>query len=106
MALSTDSLLAHIVTLRDGLFPNGRRKPPTPPRTVLERAATRDAAQRKLAQLIPTVGANVIGRSNAKRAARTLFAILQHRRLTASLLYTVIDDVLAVLFPELLVSRS
>ena len=35
----------------------------------------------------------MIGRSNARRGARRLFAVLQNRRLNQHLLYTIIDEV-------------
>jgi sorting nexin-25 len=39
------------------------------------------------------LGANMIGRSNARRGARRLFAVLQNRRLNQHLLYTIVDEV-------------
>ena len=35
----------------------------------------------------------MIGRSNARRGARRLFAVLQNRRLNQHLLYTIVDEV-------------
>ena len=39
--------------------------------------------------------ANMIGRSNARRGARRIFAVLQNRRLNQHLLYTIVDEVRA-----------
>ena len=35
----------------------------------------------------------MIGRSNARRGARRLFAVLQNRRLNQHLIYTIVDEV-------------
>ena len=39
------------------------------------------------------LAANMIGRSNARRGARRIFAVLQNRRLNQHLVYTVVDEV-------------
>ena len=39
------------------------------------------------------VTANMIGRSNARRGARRMFAVLQNRRLNQHIVYTVLDEV-------------
>lgn len=39
------------------------------------------------------VAANMIGRSNARRGARRIFAVLQNRRLNQHIVYTVLDEV-------------
>ena len=39
------------------------------------------------------LAANMIGRSNARRGARRIFAVLQNRRLNQHIAYTIIDEV-------------
>jgi hypothetical protein len=39
------------------------------------------------------LAANMIGRSNARRGARRIFAVLQNRRLNQHIVYTVMDEV-------------
>lgn len=39
------------------------------------------------------LAANMIGRSNARRGARRMFAVLQNRRLNQHIAYTVADEV-------------
>lgn len=39
------------------------------------------------------IAANMIGRSNARRGARRMFAVLQNRRLNQHIIYTVVDEV-------------
>jgi len=41
------------------------------------------------------LAANMIGRSNARRGARRIFAVLQNRRLNQHIVYTIIDEVSA-----------
>ncbi|THV07473.1 PhoX domain-containing protein [Dendrothele bispora CBS 962.96] len=93
-------LLTYIKSFRDGLWPGGKLKPPGVPRTADEKMKTRDDANRKLSALFPDLAANVIGRSNARRGARRIFAVLQNRRLNQHIAYTVVDEVFSALFPE------
>ena len=52
------------------------------------------------------LAANMIGRSNARRGARRIFAVLQNRRLNQHIVYTIVDEaridvvVTEVLFPD------
>ena len=43
--------------------------------------------------LLSDLAANMIGRSNARRGARRIFAVLQNRRLNQHLVYTIVDEV-------------
>ncbi|GAA96886.1 hypothetical protein E5Q_03559 [Mixia osmundae IAM 14324] len=95
-----DSLLATIGLVKSMMWPGGVLKAPGVPRTPSERLATRDAAYRKLSTLMPDVAANVIGRSNARRGARRVFAAVQYRRLNQHLIYSILDDVIHAAFPE------
>ncbi|GAA5852722.1 hypothetical protein JCM8547_002603 [Rhodosporidiobolus lusitaniae] len=94
-------LVTYISTLQNALWPDGELKPKAPPRTAAEKAATAASASHKLAALMPDVAANLIGRHNARQGARRLFAVLQNRRLNKHLIYSIVDEILAVLFPKL-----
>jgi sorting nexin-25 len=98
--LSKTRLMSYINLLRDGLWPGGKLKPPGVPRTAEEKIRIRDEANRKLSSLVPDLAANMIGRSNARRGARRIFAVLQNRRLNQHIAYTIIDEVFSALFPE------
>ncbi|KAK7058470.1 tRNA (guanine-N(7)-)-methyltransferase (tRNA(m7G46)-methyltransferase) [Paramarasmius palmivorus] len=93
-------LLELLKIFRDGLWPGGKLKPPSVPRTVEEKSKTRDDANRKLSSLVPDLAANMIGRSNARRGARRIFAVLQNRRLNQHIVYTIVDEVFSALFPD------
>jgi len=101
-------LLQYVGIFTQALWPGGNRKPPNIPRTNEEKSKTRDDANRKLTTLMPgtislanvllyltvivDLAANMIGRSNARRGARRMFAVLQNRRLNQHLVYTVFDE--------------
>lgn len=106
--------MSFINLFRDSLWPGGQLKAASVARTPEDKARTRDEANRKLSALVPgtflykksysTTGltnhvscvdlaANMIGRSNARRGARRIFAVLQNRRLNQHIAYTVLDEV-------------
>lgn len=93
LSVAGDALLPHVKMVSNLLYPGGKLKSPAPIRTAEEKLQTRDSAYQKLAFLLPDVAASVIGRSNARRGARRLFAVLQNKRLTQHLIYTLLDDV-------------
>jgi len=43
----------------------------------------------------------MVGRQNARKGARRLFTVLQNKRLDQQLVYTMLDEILVALFPEL-----
>ena len=51
--LDEPHLVDYIGKFKDGLWPGGQLKPPSPPRTTEERLRTRDEANRKLSALMP-----------------------------------------------------
>ncbi|GAA5828421.1 hypothetical protein JCM11251_006238 [Rhodosporidiobolus azoricus] len=101
MLLAPPQLVTYINILQNSLWPDGEMKPKMPARTAAEKAATKESANAKLAAFMPDIAANLIGRHNARQGARRLFAALQNRRLNKHLIYSVVDEVIAVLFPEL-----
>ena len=52
------------------------------------------------------LAANMIGRSNARRGARRMFAVLQNRRLNQHLAYTILDEVRVFLITLLAISQQ
>ncbi|KAJ7269426.1 structural protein MDM1 [Mycena haematopus] len=100
-AFLEESRIMVVVNLfRNGLWPGGKLRPPSVPRTPDEKLRTRDEANRKLSSLVPDLAANMIGRTNARRGARRIFAVLQNRRLNQHIAYTIVDEVFAALFPD------
>ncbi|KAG5720825.1 Structural protein MDM1 [Termitomyces sp. T112] len=98
--LEEPRLLSFIKIFREGLWPGGKLKASSVPRSYEEKMATRDAANRKLSSLVPDLAANMMGRTNARRGARRMFAVLQNRRLNQHIAYTIVDELFGTLFPE------
>ncbi|KAG2155518.1 PhoX domain-containing protein, partial [Suillus clintonianus] len=93
-SLYEESRIMPILALfKDSLWPGGRLKPPGQPRSTDEIMRSRDEANRKLSALVPDLAANMIGRSNARRGARRIFAVLQNKRLNQHIAYTIVDEV-------------
>ncbi|GAC95253.1 possible intermediate filament protein [Pseudozyma hubeiensis SY62] len=99
-ALSPPSISGYVLAFKASLWPNGVLKEPTPPRTRAEKDALRENANSKLASLIPELAANFVGRENARKGTRRVFAALQNKRLNKHLIYSLLDvvveEVLAV----------
>ncbi|KAJ5160589.1 uncharacterized protein N7482_007593 [Penicillium canariense] len=92
-----DSLLRYLALARDLLFPGGTLRTFVP-RSPPERLRSRAEATVVLATLIPDVAGNVVGRANAQAAARRIFATLNNRPLNTHLAFTVLDEIVLVLF--------
>jgi sorting nexin-25 len=95
--MQDDSLLRYITLAKDTLWPGGSLRTPVV-RTASQKSKTRNEASFMLAALIPDLAGNVVGRANAQAAARRLFAALNNPRLNAHLVFTILDEVVLVLF--------
>jgi sorting nexin-25 len=78
---SEDAVLGYIGKLKEGLWPGGVKKEGGVPRGVKEREKTRREAGVMLAMLVPDLVGGVVGRVNAERASRRVFAGLNNGRL-------------------------
>ncbi|GAA6062804.1 hypothetical protein JCM10212_006165 [Sporobolomyces blumeae] len=101
MLLAPPQLTTYIASLKAALWPDGHLRPKAPPRTTEDKRLTKESANRKLSALMPDVAANLIGRHNARQGAKTLFAIVQNKRLLKHLIFSIVDEVISILFPEL-----
>ncbi|KIY50408.1 PhoX domain-containing protein [Fistulina hepatica ATCC 64428] len=86
-------ILSYIETFRNSMWEDGKLRPPSAPRISEEKTRTRNDAMRKLSAAVPEFAANMIGRTNARRGARRIFAVLQNRRLNQHIIYTIVDEV-------------
>lgn len=92
-----EPMTRYIALVRDSLWPDGQlRKFAT--RTDAERRKSRTEATVVLATLIPDLAANVVGRANAQAAARRVFATLNNKPLNTHLTFTLLDEIIFVLF--------
>lgn len=92
-----ESLLRYIHLARDTMWPGGVLRQNTP-RTPLQRFKSRTEASVVLATLVPDLAGNVVGRANAQGAARRIFAMLNNQRLNTHLVFTILDELVVVLF--------
>ena len=95
-----ESVMKYINLAKDTMWPNkGSLKKDWPPRTEEQKEHSRRDASVMLATLIPDLAANVVGRANAQAASRRIFATVNNRRLNTHLAFTVLDEVINILFP-------
>ncbi|RSL84468.1 hypothetical protein CEP51_003883 [Fusarium floridanum] len=101
MLVQEDSLLRYIGLVQDSLWPGGQLQRDRKPRTAIEKKKTRTEASLMLATLVPDLAGSVVGRVNAQAASRRIFATLNNSRLNAHLVFTMIDEIVSVIFEEL-----
>jgi sorting nexin-25 len=92
-----EHLLRYLALARDTLWPGGVLRE-NKVRTASERLRSRTEASLVLATLVPDLAGNVVGRANAQAAARRIFATLNNQRLNAHLIFSILDEIVLVLF--------
>lgn len=97
--MSEDNIAKYIDALKDSMWPNGKMKQSVE-RTPQDRAKSRKEAGVVLSTLIPELAASVVGRSNAQMAATKLEATVNNPRLNTHLAFTLLDEIIQVLFPD------
>ncbi|KAI7908175.1 PXA domain-containing protein [Cokeromyces recurvatus] len=100
--LSSSSMIVfYFNNIIDNLWPDGGPLKFKEPRKLEEKIHTREEANRKLSTWLPDLLGNMVGRQNARKGARRLFTVLQNKRLNQDLIYTLLDEIIYALFPEL-----
>lgn len=92
-----EALLRYINLAKDTMWPGGVLREPKV-RTPSEKSRSRTEASLLLATLIPDLAGNVVGRANAQAAARRIFATMNNQRLNMHLIFTILDEIVLVLF--------
>ena len=95
-----DNVLKYINQLKESFWPGGgpmRREAVV--RSEAEKAKSRKEAAVLLGILVPDAAGNVVGRGNAQAASRRIAATVNNRRLMAHLVFTILDEVVNILFP-------
>lgn len=95
--IQEDSLLRYIDLAKETMWPGGVMRQ-SKPRSASEKTKTRKEAGLVLATLLPDLAASVVGRSNAQAAARRFSATMNNARLNQHLAYTILDEIVGVLF--------
>ncbi|KAL8839511.1 MAG: hypothetical protein Q9170_001734 [Blastenia crenularia] len=98
--VAEDSILKYINQLKDTIWPGGGalRKEATL-RSEAEKVKSRREATVLLGMLVPDAAGSVVGRGNAQAASRRIAATVNNRRLMTHLVFTVLDEVVNILFP-------
>ncbi|KJZ74609.1 hypothetical protein HIM_05959 [Hirsutella minnesotensis 3608] len=100
MLVQEDSVLRCIGMVTDSLWPGGELRRSQAPRGPADKKRTRTEASLMLATLVPDLAANVVGRVNAQAASRRIFATFNNARLNAHLVFTILDEIVSILFDE------
>lgn len=93
-----DSLIKYIDMIKETMWPGGGKLRESKLRTAAEKKKSRTEASMMLATLIPDLAANVVGRANAQAAARRISATMNNARLNQHLVFTILDEIVSVLF--------
>ncbi|QSZ30377.1 hypothetical protein DSL72_004900 [Monilinia vaccinii-corymbosi] len=99
--IQEDALAKYITLLKESMWPGGQRRTDGRVRTAGEKSKSRKEASLMLATLIPDLAGSVVGRVNAQAASRRIFATFNNPRLNAHLAFTLLDEVIDVLFGDL-----
>lgn len=98
--VAEEAVVKYINVLKETMWPNhGPLKRDWPPRTEEQKTHSRREASVTLATLIPDLAGNVVGRGNAQAASRRIFATVNNGRLNTHLAFTILDELINVLFP-------
>ncbi|KAI9319877.1 PXA domain-containing protein [Dichotomocladium elegans] len=105
--LTTEPMVVfYLKKVTTSLWPDGQKLTFKSPRRPEEKQHAKDEANRKLSAWLPDLLGQMVGRQNARRGARRLFSVLQNKRLNQDLVYTLFDEVVLALFPELEVTDA
>ncbi|EED20261.1 intermediate filament protein (Mdm1), putative [Talaromyces stipitatus ATCC 10500] len=92
-----DNLLRYLSLAKETMWPGGVLRQSVV-RTPSQKSKTKNEASFMLAALIPDLAGNVVGRANAQAASRKIYDILNNPRLNAHLIFTILDEIVLVLF--------
>jgi sorting nexin-25 len=100
---SANSIASYIDKVAETMWPGGRMKQADPnavPRGQKDRDKSRREAKAVLETLVPELASSVVGRQNAVIAARRLEGMVNNERLNTHLVFTLVDEIVGVLFPD------
>ncbi|KAF1833599.1 hypothetical protein BDW02DRAFT_377060 [Decorospora gaudefroyi] len=97
--LSENNIVKYIDMLKESMWPNGRMQVGLE-RTSQDKERSRKAASEVLGTLVPELASSVVGRQNAQLAAKKLEGTVNNARLNTHLAFTLLDEMVHVLFPD------
>ena len=80
-ATEDESLTRYVDLLKTTMWPDGKLRQASTPRTLAEKTRTRQEASIVLGALIPDMAGQVVGKANAQAASRKIIAMLNNQRL-------------------------
>uniref|UniRef100_A0A093XHN9 Sorting nexin-12 n=1 Tax=Talaromyces marneffei PM1 TaxID=1077442 RepID=A0A093XHN9_TALMA len=92
-----DNLLRYMTLAKATMWPGGVMRKPVV-RTSSQKSKSKNEASFMMAALIPDLAGNVVGRANAQSASRKIYDILNNPHLNAHLVFTILDEIVLVLF--------
>ncbi|KAF2862735.1 hypothetical protein K470DRAFT_212335 [Piedraia hortae CBS 480.64] len=98
-AVTDASLSNHVKFLKDVMWPGGNPRSTSAPRSAARKARAKKEAALLLGALIPDIAGGVVGKQNAVAASRKLSAVVNNERLLTHLVFTLLDEVVKVVFP-------
>lgn len=98
--VSEQQILSVMTKVRDTYWPGGVWEMNFLPRTDEQKSRSRGNAKDNMSLVFPELFGGVVGRQNAKRGAFRSCLLFQNRRLNQHLMYKILDEVLAALFPK------
>ncbi|KAF2484294.1 putative intermediate filament protein [Neohortaea acidophila] len=99
-ATEDESLVRCVDLLKNTMWPDGHSRSSPVPRTAAQKTRTKTEASLILGALIPDVSGSVVGKANAQAASRKIVAALNNERLNTHLVFTIIDELIRIIFPE------
>lgn len=97
-----ESIIGYINLTKDSIWPAGQGAPgEAKVRTEAEKTKSRKAARVVLATVIPDLAGNIVGKANAQAASRRISATLNNPHLTTHLAFTLLDELVQVLFGDI-----
>ncbi|GME91208.1 unnamed protein product [[Candida] boidinii] len=97
-----DVILNILSMFQTKLWPDGSFKKGSPPRTQIQKNQTKKEAEIIFEAFMLDSCSKVFGSDNARLAAKTIFSMLQNPILNIHLFYTVLQEILETLFPEII----
>ncbi|XP_065066151.1 sorting nexin-14-like [Rhopilema esculentum] len=96
LATQEDQIVDLTHLLRDVVFFDN-----DPPRTDSEKVARRDETFEKMMKFLPDIVKKIIGNDTHEYGIRLIFEVFQHPKLNKQLVYTLLDELVVELFPEI-----
>ncbi|GMF04846.1 unnamed protein product [[Candida] boidinii] len=97
-----DVILNILSMFQTKLWPGGSFKKGSPPRTQIQKSQTKKEAELIFEAFMLDSCSKVFGSDSARLAAKTIFSMLQNPILNLHLFYTVLQEILETLFPEII----